>query len=319
MTNENSRTVLTDDTDLEADRSHVDPTTVGRRGLLRRAAVVAGVGVGAAAALTALPGTAVAADGDGMELGSSNAADSTTSLTIGGADGGAAPALSLENAAGPSLKLQPLSAAWGGQLEVGEMVGTDLGPLVGVDLPGGLTTTYLVTGTDLATVPTPFASSPARKLDLRTSDGRSSIVRRSAPDALTTTGKLRAGQWIDIGLAVTGDDYALQAVFANLTVTDAATTGWAALYPPGVRPNASTINYARNQPLANFAFVATGVLQGYHTVRLYTTAEAWFVLDVSGGITVGNSVTPLAQAARAKGGRLALIDKVRRVLSAQRR
>ncbi|GAA3611291.1 hypothetical protein [Microlunatus ginsengisoli] len=290
-------------------------TAFARRGLLKRTALVAGIAAGAAT-LAARPEAALAADGDPLELGSGNEADSTTTLRIGGDSGGAAPALALENADGPSLKLQPLSAVWPGQLDVGEMVGTDLGPLVGVDLPGGATTTYLATGADLASMPTPFATAPVRRLDLRTAAGRAAVIRRSSANALTAGGKLAAGQWIDIGLAVTGDDYALQAVFANLTVTGAAANGFAALYPPGVRPVASTINYVKGQTLANFAFVAAGVVQGYHTVRLYSSSEAWFLLDVSGGVNVGNSLTPLSQAARAKGGRAALIGKLRKALSA---
>ncbi len=291
-------------------------TALARRGLLKRTALVAGIAAGAATALAARPDAALAADGDPLELGSANEAGSTSTLRIGGGNGAAAPALALENADGPSLKLQPLSAVWPGQLDVGEIAGTDLGPLVGVDLPGGVTTTYLATGADLAGLPTPFATSPVRRLDLRTAAGRSAVIRRSSANALTAAGKLAAGQWIDIGLAVTGEDYSLQAVFANLTVTGAATNGFAALYQPGVRPVSSTINFVTGQTLANFAFVGAGVVQGYHTVRLYSSSEAWFLLDVSGGVNIGNSITPLSRAARAKGVRTALIAKVRNALSA---
>ena len=116
-----------------------------------------------------------------------------TTLTVGGDTGGVEPALALENADGPSLRMNALSHTWAGQLAVGEMAGTELGPIVGVETAFGATTTYLVTGVDLANMATPFASTPTRVLDLRTEAGRASIIRRSSPDAMAADGKLRAG------------------------------------------------------------------------------------------------------------------------------
>ncbi len=139
-------------------------------------------------------------------------------MTVGGDLGGVEPALALENADGPSLRMNALSHTWAGQLAVGEMAGTDLGPIVGVETAFGATTTYLVTGVDLANMATPFASTPTAILDLRTEAGRANIVRRSSAGALAADGKLRAGQWIDVTIAFTGPDFSLDAVFANLTV-----------------------------------------------------------------------------------------------------
>jgi hypothetical protein len=61
-------------------------------------------------------------------LGTANASGAVTTLTVGGDFGGVEPALALENAEGPSLRMNALSHTWAGQLAVGEMAGTDLGP-----------------------------------------------------------------------------------------------------------------------------------------------------------------------------------------------
>lgn len=293
-----------------------DASVIDRRGVLR-GTLLAGAAAGAAVVAMS-PDAAHAADDDNVVIGGPNAAESVTTLTVGGSDGGSDPALALENADGPSLRLQALPHTWAGQLAVGEMAGTDLGPIVGVDLPeeqGGLTTTYLVTGADLANIATPFATQPTRVLDLRTAAGRDAILRRSVSDALTADGKLKAGQWIDIALAFTGPDYSMEAVFGNLLATGAARSGWAAVYPPGVQPPTSTLNFPASASMANGSFVGTASVQGYHAVRIFTSAEAWFVFDVTGGVTVGNVQTPLAQAARAAGGRSALARKMRKVLA----
>jgi hypothetical protein len=212
--------------------------------------------------------------------------------------------------------LQSLSHTWAGQLAVGEMAGTDLGPIVGVETAFGATTTYLVTGVDLANMATPFATTPTRALDLRNAAGRASIIRRSSPDALTSNGKLRGGQWIDVAIAFTGPDFSLDAIFANLLVISPVRGGWAVVHPPGVRPPTSSLNFVTGQAIANAAFVGCGVVQQHHAVRLYTTADAWFVLDVSGGLMRGVAQAPLAQAqvTRATTGRVALVDKVRKTL-----
>ncbi len=285
-----------------------------RRDILRRGAVLAGA---AGAAVVALkPDAAIADDGDSLVLGQPNASTVATTLTVGGDSGGAEPALALENADGPSLRMNALSPTWAGQLAVGEMAGTELGPIVGVETPFGATTTYLATGMDLANVATPFASMPTQILDLRTEAGRAAIIRRSTSNALAADGKLRAGHWIDIAVAFTGPDFSLEAVFANLTAITPVRAGFAMLYPPGVRPQITTVNFAKGQVASNAAFVAAGVVLHHHAIRLSTNAGAWFTVDITGGVTRGSVQTPLAQTqvTRAASGRVALIDKVRQAL-----
>jgi hypothetical protein len=291
-----------------------------RRDMLRRGAVLAG---SAGAAVVALkPGSANADDGDNLVLGQPNTSSVVTTLTVGGDGGGTEPALALENADGPSLRMNALSHTWAGQLAVGEMAGTDLGPIVGVETPFGATTTYLVTGMDLANMATPFASHPTRILDLRSEAGRANIIRRSSTSALAADGKLRSGQWIDIAVAFTAPDFSLEAVFANLTVVGPARSGAAVLYQPGVQPPVATVLFSPRQSLANAAFVATGEVMHHHAIRLSTKrSDAWFMVEISGGLAKAGVQIPLAQAqaqlakpSRAPRGRAALIDKVRQAL-----
>jgi hypothetical protein len=286
-----------------------------RREMLRGGgAVLAGAATGAAA-LALAPQAAHADDGDNLVLGQGNAASVATTLTVGGDAGGLEPALALENADGPSLRMNALSHTWAGQLALGEMAGTELGPIVGVETPLGATTTYLVTGMDLANMATPFASTYHRILDLRREVGRAAIIRRSSTSALAADGKLRAGQWIDIAIAFTGPDFSLEAVFANLTSVGPVRKGAALLYPPGVKPPNNALQFSQGQTIANAAFVATGEVLQHHAIRLSTSADAWFSVDISGGLAKGGvqpiATAQLAKAARAQSGRAALIDKVR--------
>ena len=295
---------------------HEAPTpgaTVDRRRLFRTGAVLAGAtGVAAMASQQAH-----AADGDPVVAGALNESSTSTTLTVGGTDGAAVPALALRNADGPSLSLETLPANWAGQLDVGVIAGSELGPLVGVETLTGPATTYLATGVDLANLPTPFPTSPTRLLDLRKAAGRTNILRKSSATAVRSDGKLAAGQWIDVAVTPTGPDYAISAVFANVVVISADGTGHATVYAPGVLPVASTINYVAGQILANGVFVGTGSVLGHHAVRIYSNKTAWFILDVTGAVTTGNAQPPIAQAtaARAQGGRQALVRRVRTALS----
>lgn len=285
---------------------------VGRRGFFRAGGVLAGVAA-ATAVGAVVTEPAQAADGDAVKAGRNTAASATTSLTVGGADGTASPALQLNNADGPSLALQPLPADWAGRLTVGELAGSALGPIVGVDDIEGVASTYLATGIDLANIPTPFAATPSRVLDLRRSTGRSAIIRRSSSAALDSKGRLRAGHWIDIGVVPTDPDYDLQAIFGNLIVFGSRKGGHAALYPPGVRPEGSSLYFSKGKTAANAAFVAVGSVLDHWTVRLYSSADAWYVLDLSGGTSSGTTQAPLPQATalRRNGGRAALNHQLR--------
>jgi hypothetical protein len=286
------------------------PSSFPRRGVLRGGALLAGAAAGAAAVALS-PEAAHAADGDSVQLGEDNAAGSTTTLTIGGSQGTAAPTLALQNVAGPSLRLQSLPDTFTGELGVGEIAGTALGPIIGVETPSGPATSYLVTGQDLAAVPALFPVQPFRALDLRTAAGRESIIRGSVAQPLTAEGRLRAGQWIDIALLPDDAGFVLQAFFGNLTAAGARANGFAALYPPGNRPPVSTLSYTPDRTISNAAFVGTGSVSGAYAVRLYASAESYFVLDVTGTLTSDATAAPAVAAARVDGKRTRLLDRVR--------
>ena len=82
-------------------------------------------------------------------------------------------------------------------------------------------------------------------------------------------------------------------------------------------PPTSNLNFTTGQVVANAAFVGAGIVQQHHAVRLSTSADAWFLLDITGGLTTGRR--PDAAGAgpactRAANGRVALVDKVRQAL-----
>ena len=260
--------------------------SVRRRSLLRGGAVLAGAGL----AGTVLAQPAAAADGQPVLIGADNAETTATGLTVTGGDAEVA-ALRLTNADGPSLYLNPLEESWNGSLQLGEIANTNLGPLIGVGDPAGTedpttVTTFLATGIDLDALPTPLAITPVRLLDTRTAEGRTGIVG-SSDNAFTSDFKLRSRAYLDILVAPTSETGNVPAVFINLTAVKVSVGGYLAAYPPGDHPGTSTLNVDKGQTLANGAFVAVGIVGDYYAIRVYSTAEAWVVVDLTGAIVQG--------------------------------
>lgn len=292
---------------------HAHPATppvapgVERRQLLRGGAVLAGVaGVTALAALQ--PPTATAADGDPFTLGEANEATVTTELRIGPVTTGnqTDAALALDNADGPSLALQPLAADWDGDLAVGQITNTRIGPSIGVDDPDGSpVTSFLATEFDLLAVPRPVPTrSPVRLVDTRQlgAAARANIIGSSA-NAFDSAGRLRGSAYMDV--AVEAADLTtinLTSVFLNLTVTGGLAGGFLTAYRPPEpleedRPNASTLNYAKGQTIANAAFVGLTVLDSLFAVRIFVSGTTHVLVDLTGG-TVAYEPGPDASAAR---------------------
>lgn len=276
--------------------------SVRRRSLLRGGVVLAGAGL----AGTALAQPAAAANGAPVLLGVDNAETASTAITVNGADGDSGvAALQLNNADGPSLSLQPLDEAWNGSLKVGEIANTTLGPLIGVQDPttGDDTpvTTFLATGIDLEFLPTTVAVSPVRLVDTRTAAGRKGILDTS-PNAFGPDFKLKRSSYVDILVAPVEDGAALLSIFINLTAVDANGTGFVAAYPPGANPGTSTLNVVKGQTVANGAFVLLGEVGDYYAIRIFTTAECWLIVDVTGvvvqGIPIGAAAARRAAKAR---------------------
>lgn len=277
---------------------------VDRRFLLRGGAVLAGAAgvsvIGAAMGST----KAEAADGDPVLVGQANAGDSTTAITIGGSAGGETAALTLTNTSGPALRLTRTNDGYDGDLKPGEIASTPDGLELGVGTELIPRTTWLATGLDLDQIPFTIPVGPARLLDTRIPDGRTEILTTS-PNAFDRSFRLKAGAWMDIGIAPS-DIVGLAAVFVNVTAVHPVTSGFITVYPPGDRPVASTLNFSAGQTIANGTFSAAGVANeepGWYVVRIYSSAVTHVVLDLTGvtlfGIT-GSQTNRVGSASQRK-------------------
>lgn len=292
-------------------------SVLGRRGLLRGAALAgaaAGVAVvGAAGSAT----TAHAADGDPVTLGAENSSATTTRITVTEAENAT---LALTNENGPCLSLFPLLPDWQGELGLGEIVNTDAGPLMGVETRFGPTTTILATGVDLEDLPTPFAVDPVRLIDTRVARDRAEVPLRTSPDAFDSTGRLRAGAWMDVGIALDDGHYTITAAHLNVAVTGPLRGGFASVYPPPTFRGTSTLNFAANQTIANAAFTKVTVVEGVFAVRVLVSVPAYVFVDFSGGAVQGRSALPVgnakaAKAPRAAASRSRLVSRVVKALT----
>ncbi len=265
------------------------PSAVDRRNLLRGGAMLAGAAGATVIGAAISTSKAQAADADPLLVGRNNEGASSTVLTISPV-ATAAP-LHLVNEAGPALKLLPIGNDFSGDLQPGDIVSTNSGPLLGVDYGNGPEVDFLATGADLDNVPIPVAIPPQRLLDTRVSSGRTNIVRKSSTSALTTAGKLTAGQWIDVAVDTAEGLFALSAIFANAAVVAPENNGYLTVYPPSSTvPTTSNINYRTGVSLANAAFVALGVYEGNYVVRIRTSQNTHLLLDLSGA--VASAATP---------------------------
>jgi hypothetical protein len=234
--------------------------------------------------------TAQAADGDPLHVGQNNQGASSTVLAISPAS--ASAPLQLVNEAGPALRLLPVGNDYAGDLQPGDIVSTNFGPLVGVNYGNGREVDYLATGTDLANLPTPIAIPPQRLLDTRTAKGRSNIVRKSSSSALTSAGKLKARQWVDVAVDAATGPFVLSAIFANAAVVAPEKNGYLTVYPPSSTiPATSNIHYRTGETLANAAFVALGTYAGDYVVRLRTSQTSHLLLDLSGAVAGAGAAT----------------------------
>lgn len=276
------------------------PEPVDRRRLLHGAGLLAGA-AGAATLLAATAAPARAADGDTVRLGGDHEASSTTSLRIGQNLGSDDPVLALTNTSGPVLHLEPMDAAFRGELEVGQIVSQASGPVIGVDNGDGPEPTYVALGSDLAQIPTPFAFDPVRLLDTRRPP--LSYVVRSSSNAFDSGGRLVRGAWLDLGVLVASEIFSAQAVFVNLTVTDPQASGYLTMCPPGPKPPTSSINFVKGQTVANAGFYAVGLVEEYFAVRVYASATTHVVVDIT-GYTAVQEPGPLAPAKAMRAARI---------------
>jgi len=279
--------------------TEVTETDLNRRNLLRGGAVLAGAAGIAALGAVGAP-TASAADGLPVLQGEDQSATDTTALRIDEPGGGEDPTLALYNADGPSLFLQPLAFDWPGDLQLGEIANTEIGPSIGLeDFEGDLTVGYLATNFDLGALPLAVAITPQRLADTRTVAGREGIVRSSSSSALDSSNRLTAGSWIDIAVAAADGPNTVDSVFVNLTVVDSQRAGYITAYPPGGRPATSTVNFAKGQIVANGAFIQTGVFETTFVIRVFAHDTTHVVVDLT-GVTISEVPGPAGTLQAAK-------------------
>ncbi len=260
--------------------TEISETGVNRRYLLRGGAVLAGAAGIAAIGAVKAP-SASAADGQFAVVGQPNTEESSMTLRIDGVAGGPDAALQLLNANGPSLELEALDSDWDGDLEIGEILNTTTGPLVGLeDFEGEPATGYLATNFDLDMMPITFPVLNERLVDTRSPGLRAGIVQSSTA-AFDASGRLKAGAWMDIAVAPTEELFTFGA-FVNLLVVGPLASGYAFAYYPDTRPLGSSVNFARGETVSNAAFVALGVVGDYFAFRVFTRATTHVVVDLSG-------------------------------------
>lgn len=267
---------------------HSPDDVINRRNLLR-GGTLAAAGAGAAVlASAAVPRAAFAADGDELLVGEDNEASSTTSLTQGGTAGNSNPTLTLANANGPALRLQPLPDNWRGDLALGDIAATPSGPLVGVADDGGTTTARLLTELNVEdlfrefpiTIPIP----PQRYLDTRQGAANDEQILDTSPSALDREYRLRSKSWLDLRLVEADEDFTVHAVFLKLTSVGSREDGYLTAYQPGPRPVSSSVNYLEGETLGGAAFASVGIVDNIFAVRIYTSQTTHLVVDVTGAV-----------------------------------
>lgn len=261
-----------------------------RRHLLTRGAALAGTAAGAVALGVAGARPAAAANGDGVTVGTVSSGTSRTGLTVNKVG---EPALQLTNNQGPALKVVGGSGEFTGTLAPGEVAGDPGGLVLGVaDADGNTYQGLAAILDDLDALSLPFTVPPTRLVDTRSASGRANILDTSGLDS---SGKLKAGKYIDVVVDSATEGYTVDAVFLNLTSTGSTANGYLSAYPPGDRPNVSTLSYSKAVTIANFALASTGIVGSSFVVRIYSSALTHVIIDQTGALV---TFVPPASAAR---------------------
>ncbi|WP_270889047.1 hypothetical protein [Pedococcus sp. 5OH_020] len=262
-----------------------------RRALLHSggAAVVAGL-AGFAVAETVLGGTASAAPGDPVVIGASNNAAATVTSLAGAPSAGPTFAVAHTGGLAPLRLVQQAVPATEPALVSGDLTnyGGDLYYTTGD--PNGPFTGFVytsVTANQLVPI------NPQRVVDTRTLAGRSNIT--NVAGNLDSAGRLLAGHSIVVDLSDL--EVAATAAYCNLTAVGPLKGGFMTLWPGGVRPATSTINFAANAVIANFAVTGTSAAD---RVSIYSSATTHLLLDIT-AFAVGDpgQVNPAVMAAAA--------------------
>jgi hypothetical protein len=250
--------------------SEIQPTSTDRRSLLRKGgAVVAGL-AGLAVSETVMAGSANAAQGDPLVLGntSNDAGSAETALS----SAASTSTLRLANSAGfAPLNLEEQDTQIPANLTSGDLANYAGFLYYGTGSPNGSFTSFVyteVTANQLVTI------IPQRVLDSRFPSTRVHILNPSGN--LDSTGRLLGGHQIEIDLS--GLEFAAAGAFCNFTAVVPLSAGYMTLWQGGTRPATSSINFAANAVIANFA--VTGV-SGTDSVFIFANVTTHVILDVT--------------------------------------
>jgi hypothetical protein len=291
------------------DELHTQDETAGapdRRALLRTGgAVVAGM-AGLAVAEATLAASASAAPGDPVVLGAVNTAGATaTSVTSSSA---AAPTLAVQNTGtfAPLRVTQQAFPATLPSLGSGDLANYDGDLYYTAGGVGGPFFGFVYTEWTASQI---VSIIPTRVVDTRVASGRTKILDPTGN--LDAAGRLLAGHAIVIDLADL--QFGAAAAFCNITAVSPLAGGFMTLWAGGTRPSTSSVNFATNDVVANFA--VTGV-SADDTVSIFASKTTHVLLDIT-AFSVGSAnqvnpaVLPVAAAspsqrlaARARSGKL---------------
>ncbi|SCL17249.1 hypothetical protein GA0070616_1235 [Micromonospora nigra] len=267
---------------VTADQSR--PTS--RRRVIR-GAVVAGAGVGAAAAV-ATPARAAA--GDPVLLDEANDAGTAETLLVGGSSAG--PTLALDHAIdrSPLILSQTPAAALPEELPTGSLAIDESGDLV----IGGRANTRAYVNTSRWANRT-LAVPPRRVLDTRSINSWGDYVVGGAGN-VDATGKLRAKTSIHLSISTLPEVEPGRALAAYVNVTVAGTVagGFLTAHSASVAtPGTSSLNWwGPNQILSNLVEVQLGAYGGRgFSFSIYTASATSVIVDVS-GLILANPAAP---------------------------
>ncbi len=162
---------------------------------------------------------------------------------------------------------------------VANAVTTKLSPTGTICIYASATTDVIIDANGAFTDPATFAAlAPARLLETRSGPGMDTTDHHHL-----ATGPLTAGTTYELPITGRGNiPTGATAASLNLTVTNTAAPGYLTIHPCGTRPNASSINYATNDTVAN---AVTTKLSPTGTICIYASATTDVIIDANGAFS----------------------------------
>ena len=138
----------------------------------------------------------------------------------------------------------------------------------------------------------PASSSVSSVVPARVFESRASVT---VDGRFANVGRVGAGQFVEVPLLGRGGvpGSGVGAVVANVTAVNPGAAGFATVYPCGSRPEASSLNYAAGDVVANEVIAK---LSASGSVCVYSFAETDLLIDVVGYVPASSSVSSVVPA-----------------------